>query len=515
MGMVRVPPAVALSVLVGFAGCSLSSAGVGELPEGDDDLDGVDAGPDREDGTRRDVDGDMHADADGDAGADRDADPDVEGDTDADTGCTVGAERCSGDILERCSPAGVWEVAATCSLGCVAVAGRCAEIVPSGGIDPAWVDAGTAPLEPVQDVLINTDSGAVTAVSTGVPIPGAVFNVAAPVDCGGGRLVGAGVFSFSAIDIPDGVTVRAVGTNALALLASGPATIAGLIDVRGGLSACGAVTCAGPGGFAGGLAGDASAPGDGPGGGGAGFNGGYYGNEAGGGGGGSCGSGGSGGSASVSEPGGAGGGSYPAAALAPLCGGSGGGSGAFGYGGSDLATQHGGGGGGAVQIVSAVSVSFLSTTPASPSGVNAGGGGGRADHLSTYDDGGGGGGAGGAILVEAPTILVEYDAVLAAGGGGGAGGYNGGMESLDGADGLLADAAAPGGGGFSAGGPGGAGAGVDGGNATGTGDGGAGGGGGAGRIRLATRPASPSILRGTVSPHAGSECFSEGAVGSR
>jgi hypothetical protein len=455
------------------------------------------------------------ADADSSAEADADADTDTDRAAEAEAGCTTGSLRCAGDALERCTAGGVWETLATCPLGCVAAAGRCAEIVPSDGIDPAWVTAGVAPLAPAEDIAIDTDTGAVTVVATGAAVPGVVFNTTAARDCGGGSPVGTGVFSFSEIDIADGVAVRVTGTRALALVSSGPVTVAGLIDARGGVSACGSSSCAGSGGFAGGLAGDVTEPGGGPGGGGAGYNGGRYGNEAGGGGGGSCGSGGPGGSASAGEAGGSGGDGYLAAALDPLCGGSGGGAGGYGWGGSAYASGHGGGGGGAVQIVSAVSVTFRSTAPSSPSGVNAGGAGGEADHFSTYDDGGGGGGGGGAILVEAPAIVVDSGAVLAAGGGGGGGGYNGGADSVAGADGLPADSPAPGGSGTFPGGAGGAGATVDGGSGTGGGDGAAGGGGGAGRIRLDSRAGRAAVLDGTFSPHAGSACFSEGTVGSR
>ncbi len=522
---------------VAAPGCALDVAGVddpvdagfdrptgdGEVPvdDGAGEETALEEARDSTPADRGDADADTGLDTGPDADslpeADAEADTSVEAEADGyvDAGCTPGTRRCTGSVLELCSSAGSWEAATTCPLGCVAAESRCAELVPSGGIDPTWVGAGTAAFEPTQDLLVNTDTGIVTVIGTGLPITGVVFHAGPAADCGGGHSIGVGAFSFTTIDIPDGVTVRVAGARAVAFLASGPVRIAGLIDARGGLSACGVNNCAGPGGFAGGTAGDTGTAGMGPGGGGAGTNGGCAGDEAGGGGGGSCGAGGAGGSVGATIPGGAGGIAYLRAALAPSCGGSGGGAGAYGCGGASYATQHGGGGGGAVQIVSADSVSFLSTSPVAPTGVNVGGGAGAADHITSYDDGGGGGGAGGSILVEAPAIIVDAGATLAAGGGGGAGGYNAGANSIDGSDGLLGDTPAPGGGGTNAGGNGGAGSAPGGANAAGTSDGGAGGGGGAGRIRLATAAATPAVVHGVVSPHAGSTCFSTSVVGSR
>jgi len=516
-----------------FAGpaCALDAAGLAAPSDAGPDRPGVEgdghAGGDTQEDTiregsqdagpedRTEVDGDVGPDADAEADVDAGADAGTDADADSGGACAPGDRRCSGAVLERCSAAGTWEEGRTCPLGCIAAEARCAQIVPSGGIDPSWVEAGTAPLAPTQDLRADTDTGTVTVVETGLPVPDVVFHVGPVVDCGGGHSVGVGVFSFTEIDIPDGVTVRVSGARAAAFLASGPVRIAGWVDARGGRSACGRSDCAGPGGFAGGTAGDTGTAGRGPGGGQPGTNGGCAGDEAGGGGGGSCGAGGTGGGAGPAFPGGTGGAAYLTASLAPWCGGSGGGAGAYGCGGATSSVQHGGGGGGAVSIVSAESVVFLSTTSSTPSGVNAGGGGGGADHLSTYDDGGGGGGGGGSILVEAPVIHVEAGAVLAAGGGGGAGGYNGGLECLDGSDGLLADAPAPGGAGTNRGGNGGAGAHRNGENAVGGSDGGAGGGGGAGRIRLATAPGTPPVIRGVLSPGPASGCYFTAEVGRR
>jgi hypothetical protein len=400
----------------------------------------------------------------------------------------------------------------TCPLGCDPSGQRCLELVPSNAIDPAWVGSGTVPLNATSDLVIDTELGTITAA--GVPLSGIVFHPIAAVDCGNAKPIGIGVFSFTTITISDGVTVHAIGSRALAVVASGPIEIDGLLDVAGGTTCTDPPRCAGAGGFAGGLY-DAFNPqaGDGPGGGGHGYSANGPGDESGGGGGAGCGNGGAGGDAlAMVYVGGAGGSPYQAASLEPLCGGSGGGAGGpASYTGDP--GERGGGGGGAVQLVSAVSVTIGSTSAAA-SGVTAGGAGGQGDKAQTIDDGGGGGGGGGAILIEAPQITVAAGAVLAANGGGGAGGYNSGAIANDGVAGLLSAAVALGGTGLRPGGSGGAGATVRGEDAPGPiGDGGAGGGGGTGRIRLNSRTGTCTIA-GVVSPSLGA-CATQGMVQTR
>ena len=397
---------------------------------------------------------------------------------------------------------------ASCPLGCDPTNTRCLALVPSNGIDPGWIGMGTAPLTATADLVIDTDAGTITPT-----VAGFVYHQVAPVDCGGGAMIGIGAFSFTSISIMDGVRVRAVGTRALALLAAGPIEIDGTLDVSGGAATPACVDpprCAGPGSFDGGLY-DAFNPqiGFGPGGGGHGYSNNGPGNESGGGGGGGCGNGGAGGDdGSGLYPAGAGGTSYLAASLQPLCGGSGGGAGGPASFVGDPGSR-GGGGGGAVQIVSTTSVTIGSTSPGSPSGITAGGAGGQGDKAATFDDGGGGGGAGGAILIEAPSITVTIDAVLAANGGGGAGGYNNGAVQTDGTAGLLSASVAAGGPGVRRGGNGAAAATATGENAPGpVGDGGAGGGGGVGRIRLNART---TTIAGVVSPSEGA-CTTKGAL---
>jgi hypothetical protein len=391
-----------------------------------------------------------------------------------------------------------------CPAGCDPTGTRCLELVPSNGIDPGWLP-GPAPLDATIDLVLDTDAGTIDGIaSTG-------YHQVAAVDCGGGAIVGIGVFAFSTITIGDGVHVTAVGTRALALVSVGPIEIHGVIDASSGVGCPDPPRCAGPGGFAGGLY-DAYNPqvGFGPGGGGHGYSADGPGNESGGGGGAACGSGGTGGDdgSGLYLPG-LGGTAYLAAALVPLCGGSGGGAGGPASFVGDPGSR-GGGGGGAVQIVSATSVTIGSTVGVA--GIRVAGGGGQGDKASTIDDGGGGGGAGGAILLEAPKI--EVDGVLAANGGGGGGGYNNGAVATDGESGQLSATAAAGGPGVRRGGNGGAGATIGGEIAPGpVGDGGAGGGGGAGRIRLNTR-SSAATIAGTLSPSAG-ECATQGRIATR
>lgn len=76
-----------------------------------------------------------------------------------------------------------------------------------------------------------------------------------------------GVFEFTSITIPAGVTVRLVGPNPAILLCRGPVTIAGTLDASGfdwSLQAPTTATAGGPGGYAGSYYGFGSGPGGGP-----------------------------------------------------------------------------------------------------------------------------------------------------------------------------------------------------------------------------------------------------------
>ncbi len=389
------------------------------------------------------------------------------------------------------------------------------DVLPSNGIDPAWFAEAQAKLSPTEDLVVDTDQGTVTTVTSKQQLADVSYHRVADVDCGGGWKVGIGVFGWKQISIPDGVRVRFTGSRAAALIALGPIEIEGLLDLRGGQAECSDPSCPGPGGFAGGSQHRKLQQGSGPGGGAQGFGGGAgAGEEAGGGGGGACGVGGKGGDSDTTISfGGSGGPAYLKPTLVPLCGGSGGGAGGIGKFTSVDPGQRGGGGGGAIQIVSQTSVSVRSTAD-TPSGIQAGGGGGQPDVDTNYNDGGGGGGSGGAILIEAPIITIGAGAVLAANGGGGAGGFNEKLKTTDGQSGLLSATPAAGGSGTCSGGAGGAGSTPNGSAAQGLiVDGGAGGGGAVGRIRLNSLDGSV-VNEGVISPSMG-ECQSTGRLSLR
>lgn len=210
-----------------------------------------------------------------------------------------------------------------------------------------------------------------------------------------------GVFNFTTINIPSGVTVRFARNAAntpVTMLATGDVTIAGAIDISGGPARGGSGGTiigqtgglGGPGGFDGGLAGNGVVSSDGgaglgPGGG-AGGQGGPQGFFGGGSGGyATAGSSGSGGTA--------GGAVYGSPALIPLIGGSGGGGGAASPG---TTGGGGGGGGGALLIASSGSITFTGTITAQ------GGAGGNIPFFGTQIFGGGG--SGGAVRLVANTV---------------------------------------------------------------------------------------------------------------
>jgi len=238
-----------------------------------------------------------------------------------------------------------------------------------------------------------------------------------------------GVFNFTTVNIPAGVTVtftRNTANTPVTLLASGNVTIAGTIDVSGSagggtlqgtsLGSNGGV--GGPGGFDGGAGGNSvisntGGSGLGPGGGGGatitdltftptkGL---------GGGGGGFGGTGAQGGArgGSVTALGGA---PYGTPTLLPLIGGSGGGGGGAP---SDFTGAGGGAGGGALFIAASGTITFTGN-------ILAPGGPGGSYNPSSTRPGGGGGGSGGAIRITATTIAGNGGTIRVSGGAGGSG----------------------------------------------------------------------------------------------
>ncbi|MEX2497981.1 MAG: hypothetical protein WD397_03785 [Wenzhouxiangellaceae bacterium] len=253
-----------------------------------------------------------------------------------------------------------------------------------------------------------------------------------------------GVFNFTSVNVPAGVTVRfernALNTPVRMLVAE-DALIDGVIDVRGGNSPAigsagdgviaddGLPGRGGPGGFDGGVGGSpgssefAGGQGIGPGGG--------FPNESQVGSNGTVGCAGGGGGFGTSGVTGrgshcftshqvAGGPDYGNERLLPLIGGSGGGGGA---GGASFAGSGGGGGGGALLIAVSGTLTVNGTIRAN--------GGNSGDFSGAGHGGGGGGGAGGGIRMIATTIAGEgaitarggqgYSTSTSIGGGGGAG----------------------------------------------------------------------------------------------
>ncbi|MEW6131395.1 MAG: hypothetical protein AB1757_30480 [Acidobacteriota bacterium] len=242
-----------------------------------------------------------------------------------------------------------------------------------------------------------------------------------------------GVFNFTTINIPGGVTItftRNSRNTPVTLLASGNVTISGVIRVDGQAGAGnGNSGLGGSGGYMGGSGGlgfssFTGISGDGPGGGGSGgsINGASFG---GGGGGGFALAGGNG----LGQNVGAGGARYGSSTLLPLIGGSGGGGGGAATGKNG---GGGGGGGGAILIASSGSITF-----GSGGQINAKGGDGGRIFLAT-DGGSGGGGSGGAIRLVANTISAPNTASLdVRGGTGGGQSFGGSINGGNGAVGYL------------------------------------------------------------------------------
>lgn len=218
------------------------------------------------------------------------------------------------------------------------------------------------------------------------------------------QLPESGVFNYTTVNIPRGVTIKFLRNSKntpVTILASGNVTIAGTIDISGGdgtksiygAGASSGVGVGGPGGFDGGRGGFSFAPffaavaGDGPGGGAAPTN-----NYGGGGGFAAVGGGGN----------GFGGSRYGTRTLVQLIGGSGGGGG---HGLDGNSGWGGGGGAGAILIASSSTITF---------GDQQGGGSiiARGGSSSTSNGYYGGGGAGGAIRIIANTVTGKVSLVV-------------------------------------------------------------------------------------------------------
>lgn len=338
----------------------------------------------------------------------------------ADADCTFAAAcaegRCVDDACLAVPRAGACASTEYChpDLGCLALP---EPVAPDAG--PASTDAG-GPTD---------DAGACCGYATcradclpcGTCGDGSEGDYAPTAD---GTLT-AGVHRFRSMTIPAGVTIRAVGTEALQLLSRGPVQIDGVLDLSGAPgndAVCGpAIGIPGVDGVAGGGRGGGSGqpfgePGGGTGGGGGGQ---YGGGGGGGGGGGSALVGASGASSvnvspSVPSSGGAGGAAYDAFAGATFVGGSGGGGAGPGSGANGSGAT-GGAGGGAVLVV-APTIAIGATGAIRARGGNGGDGGGVEGR--TCDSGAGGGGSGGSVWLRASAIAIEGSIDVDGGAGG-------------------------------------------------------------------------------------------------
>lgn len=259
------------------------------------------------------------------------------------------------------------------------------ELVGSTSAPPApWGTGANGPFQPT--------SGTITLVTDGLDTTYGGFD---------------GVFDFSVIDIPAGVTVRASGSNPLVLRSTGDATIDGTIDVSGANGSAGTMTAAGGGGAttAGGTAG---------------------------------GSGGSivSGIAIDGEDATRGGrGGRTTLSLHTAARGGGGGGGGFATAGTNGGSTPGiGSGRGGIGGIPRGSADLVDPTLA---GVGGGGGGGSVGTSGgAFGRGGGGGAGGGAVWVVAQGVVTVSGAIEADGGNGGSG-FNGGGGG-GGSGGLVA-----------------------------------------------------------------------------
>lgn len=325
---------------------------------------------------------------------------------------------CIMGVLEVCGTSGTVVHTEQCALGCFSDGSRCNEIVPSNGVGPSLDEAGQhGPITLPAGSLIDTDTGAVTAAGTPIPVTSlTVLQPAGPI---------LRVFVARSWTIND---VRVLGTLPAAFVASDEIKVQGAIDVSADadVNGPGALVCGSSAG--GGGLGEAS------------FtrppvenSGGYPAfllNSNGYGGGGFGTTGGAGGVVEAGLKIGAAGKENGNAELTPLRGGCEGGG---------LMPRTGGAGGGAVQLVAARAVHLVAGT-SSTAVVHVGGGHGVAGVLGTDTApatnpiyGPGGGGSGGGILIEAPSVILDDGISLLAGGGGG-GGYGACTPPPDGVD---------------------------------------------------------------------------------
>ena len=181
--------------------------------------------------------------------------------------CTPGSSSCSGSNLLTC-PDGTQQVSTPCALGCSTSGGaHCELMYPRAPV--TRTDFDTTRLTAISFAAgggMSTDSGLIGTVAT--PIrhantdptmyevhDGIGFHAVAIA----GQATKLGIYTFKSLTLAQGQQLSAYGTNGLAIVSAGDATIAGTIDVTcaGNVFLAGAANggkpyLSGPGGGAGG-----------------------------------------------------------------------------------------------------------------------------------------------------------------------------------------------------------------------------------------------------------------------
>ncbi len=417
--------------------------------------------------------------------------------------CVANATSClDANTLQTCNASGSVQTSTMCPLGCGTDGGaaHCKIMIPTAPVKASDLDDSdlTAPAPfTAAKLVFDVSTGQIIDAANSTPAvrvanttsarevhQGIAFHVSNNV----------AIWSFKGLSVPMTTTIvfdNSVANNAVALVSTTDATIAGTVDARGYESATSTTVCTGtnggPGGTAGATLGIAAT--------GAGAGGAAAAPASGGGGGGFGAVGAAGGSETTSN----GGAIAGAADLAPITGGFGGGFGGV----------NGGGGGGGVQLVVDGGLTIAATGI-----INAGGCGGAPGAI--FGIGGGGGGSGGAILGEAFSIDIAGTAFVVANGGGGGGGD---VTSTAGAAGAAQLNPLPNGTSGASGNSGGNGgakaAAKPGDDGTATAPGAGGGGGGVGRIRLNTQTGMASVTGTPLSPSLGSGQATQGTIATK
>lgn len=391
--------------------------------------------------------------------------------------CTPNTVACVGDAIVICGIDGTPTSSTACDLGCDASGGtpRCNVLQPTNLASTTCDAPATMAL---------TIATGVTTIDTGGNCDSLITQTGGPAIC---------VRAYSTISIAQGARLRAVGTRALALVATSTFTLDGTIDASADGPNGTAAAVAGPGAplaaGAGGNGGDGTTD-----------------NSAIAGGGAGAGTVGAAGSSTVTGAGGTAGATTGNPTLSPLIAGSSGGRNGAQTGGNRGAA--GGLGGGGLQLVACKTL-VIGTTAVIDAG-GSGGAGGPGSTSLTASGAGGGGGSGGGVLIEAASVSIA-GTIAANGGAGGGGGLRGagvattGAPGTAGADGAAGTVVAAGGDGPLESGAGGAGGVLTVAPAVGeaptASTGAAGGGGGAvGRIRINVRTGTTPTITGTISP---------------